>query len=121
MTGASLAWTCDSAAESLPGLFAASDTDEDDAAMNYGQMSDTGSAAPTNPTQTSEAAEDGIAVPVNNSSSSSSDLEGQVAVPKDGDDASAEAKEAAAAAHIWVFHLIMMIGAIYMAMLLTNW
>jgi hypothetical protein len=120
MTGVSLAWTCDSAADAIPGLFAAEESD--DAAMNYNTMSDSNSGAITNPTSTTDKpAEDGVEVQLENGS----DLEGQqntVAVPKDGgDDASNEAAENKAAQHIWVFHLIMMIGAVYMAMLLTNW
>lgn len=129
VTGASLAWTCNSAANALPGLFAGSDESEDsDTARSGSYLAETSVANPTSPRKPKnptkeEASGDGVEVALPTSSDDDKvDLEGgRVAVPAQSRDDQFAAKEDAAAQNIWLFHLIMMIGAVYMAMLLTNW
>jgi len=127
ITGVSLAWTTNTAAKSLPGLFqhnknlAASEARADQGS-NFHSLDDDASK-PVSPTTSGQPAA------VNPTITTDTDLEtgpaGARGVELTGGagetTTAAEEQDKVDAAHVWAFHLILCVGAIYMAMLLTNW
>lgn len=121
ITGLSLAWTTNTAAASLPGLFqhnknvtAASSTSADSFSYLVEDGNSTSSPTSVQPSANKPTTdlEGGPA-----SSSNGAQLTGD-----EGETTSKEdEQEKVDAQHIWAFHLILGVGAIYMAMLLTNW
>lgn len=127
ITGVSLAWTTNTAASSLPGLFQHNKDVRQAAAANGGgdgfhSLDDGDGEAPNKSTAKAPAAVAG--------STNAEDLEGGPSNTSnavqltggEGERTSAEEEqEKVDAQHVWAFHLILCVGAIYMAMLLTNW
>lgn len=128
ITGVSLAWTTNTAADSLPGLFqhnkdvaaAEASAGRDNSFYN---LEDGDAAKPTSPPAVT-----GQPSQVHNSVNA--DLEGGPANASSAVQLTAGESERTSvedeqdkvdAQHIWAFHLILCVGAIYMAMLLTNW
>jgi len=127
ITGISLAWTTNTAASSLPGLFQHNKDVKAAAATNGGDgfhSLEDGGDAPTANVITSKPAP---VSPV--SGSNAADLEGgpsntnavQLTGGEGATTSAEEEQDKIDAQHVWAFHLILCVGAIYMAMLLTNW
>jgi hypothetical protein len=133
ITGVSLAWTTNTAAASLPGLFqhnkdvaAAEAGRADDGFYNLEDGDRNNAPKPTSPTAITSSQP----VPAATAGSANADLEGgpgqsSSAVQLTGGEgertSAEEEQDKVDAQHIWAFHLILCVGAIYMAMLLTNW
>jgi len=119
ITGVSLAWTTNTAANSLPGLFqhnknlteSESERAREGGSGFYSLDNDNGGGS-VNPTLNSADIEAGPSGASNNVQLT--DGEGESTSAED-------EKDKVDAQHVWAFHLILCVGSIYMAMLLTNW